>query len=289
METLIKKKYMKTYLDCIPCFMNQALKAGRLATKDEKLIKHLLDITGQNISKIPLTATPAENGLHIYKNIREITGVDDPYKSIKAQSINEAKALYPELKEKVKKSSNPLLTAIRIAIAGNVIDFGVDNDFNLKKDLERILKQNFTILDIEKFEKQLKTAKNILYLGDNAGESVFDKLLIETINIPTTYAVREVPVINDVIIEDAINSELNAVAKIVSSGSPAPGTILELCSPEFIKIYNNADIVISKGQGNYEGLSEAKRSIFFLLKAKCPVIARDLNVKLNDIILKGIN
>lgn len=269
--------------------MNQALKAGKLATSDEKTIKHLLDITGDNIKKIPMTATPAENGLHIYKSIREITGINDPYKSIKNQSISEAKELYPSLKEKIEKSSNPLLTAIRVAIAGNVIDFGVSNDFNLKKDLERILYQDFAILDIEKFENQLKKAKNILYLGDNAGESVFDKLLIETINLPTTYAVREVPVINDVVIEDAINSDLDKVAKIISSGSPAPGTILELCSPEFMKIYNSADIIISKGQGNYEGLSDAKRSIFFLLKAKCPVIARDLNVKLNDIILKGIN
>jgi uncharacterized protein with ATP-grasp and redox domains len=227
--------------------------------------------------------------MNIYHNIRKITGVNDPYKAIKDQSIAEAKALYPELKEKVALSENPLLTATRIAIAGNVIDFGVNTDFNLKNDLERILIQDFAVLDLELLENQLKNAKNILYLGDNAGESVFDKLLIETINLPTTYAVRDVPVINDVVIEDAINSDLDKVARIISSGSPAPGTILHLCSPEFLEIFNHADIVISKGQGNYEGLSDANRSIFFMLKAKCSVIARDLNIKVNDIVLKAIN
>ena len=127
---------------------------------------------------------------------------------------------------------------------------------------------------------------DFLYLGDNAGESVFDKLLIETINKPVFYATREVPVINDVIIDDAIASGLNSVAEIISSGSPAPGIILPLCSDEFLSVFQKADMIISKGQGNYEGLSDADRNIFFLLKAKCPVIAKDLNVNVNDIILK---
>jgi damage-control phosphatase, subfamily I len=277
---------MKTYLDCIPCFMNQALRAGRLATDDEKIIKQLLDVTGDMTKNIPMDATPAENGEIIYREIREITGVFDLYKKIKQESIADAKALYPELKEKIKNSKKPLETAVRIAIAGNVIDFGIDKKFDLKSDLEKILVQDFAIFDFEQFSKALENANYVLYLGDNAGESVFDKLLIETINKKTIYAVREVPVINDVIIQDAIDSGLDEVAEIISSGSPAPGTLLHKCNPEFIDLYNKADVVISKGQGNYEGLSDASRSIFFLLKAKCQVIARNLKVPVGSIILK---
>lgn len=280
---------MKTYLDCIPCFMNQALKASRLATNDEKIHRQMLDFSGKYLATISLEKTPAENGAEIYKHIREATGVYDPYKEIKNRSISEAFDIYPRAKEIINNSENKLLTAVKIAIAGNIIDFGINNNFNIKDDLERIIHQNFAINDFEIFEKEIQKAKKILYIGDNAGESVFDKLLIEQINKATIYATREVPVINDLVIEDAINSGLNEVAKIISSGSPAPGAILHLCNKEFIEIYNSADVVISKGQGNYEALSDEKRTIYFMLKAKCPVIAKEIGVNLNDIVLKGIN
>ena len=280
---------MNTYLDCLPCFMSQALRAGRMATKDEKKIKELLDKVGCMIKDIPMDNTPPETGDLIYQKVREITGVEDPYKRIKESNINEALALYPKLKQEVNNLDNRLLTAIRIAIAGNVIDLGVGKEFNILKDVEKILVQEFAILDFEEFANQLENAKSILYLGDNAGESVFDKILIEELNKPVTYVVRDVPVINDVTFEDAISSGLNEVAEIISSGSSAPGTILNLCNDTFLEKFNNADMIISKGQGNYEGLSNVNRSVFFLLKAKCHVIANNLNVKENDIVLKVIN
>lgn len=280
---------MKTYLDCIPCFMHQTLRAGRLATDDEIKIKKLLDHTGDLIKHLSMDKTPAEVGEVIYANIRKITGVYDPYKAIKAKSIAEANAMIPELQTVLENSENRLITAIRIAIAGNIIDFGMSKKFNLKEDLNRILAQDFAYFDFDAFEKHLKRAKTILYIGDNAGESVFDRLLIEEMGKKTYYAVREVPVINDVVIEDAIASGLDEVSEIISSGSHAPGTILSTCSTEFNQLFKDADLIISKGQGNYEGLSDEKRPLFFMLKAKCHVIARDLNVKENDIVLKGIN
>ena len=280
---------MKTFLDCLPCMMSQALRAGRMATNDEKIIKELLDSIGAMIKDIPLENTPPQTGDVIYKKVREITGVIDPYKKIKEANIQEALSLYPELKEIIKKSDNRLLTAIRIAIAGNVIDFGVGKDFNIVEDIKYILKQDFGILDFNEFVKHLEKANNILYLGDNAGESVFDKILIEELNKPVTYVVRDIPVINDATYEDAVASGIHKVAEIISSGSSAPAVIPELCNDDFMERFNKADMVISKGQGNYEGLSNVKRSVFFLLKAKCHVIANDLKVKENDIILKGIN
>ncbi len=280
---------MKTFLDCLPCMMDQALRAGRIATDDERIIKKLLDEVGAMMKDIPLENTPPETGEIIYRKVREITGVADPYKEVKEANIEEALSLYPELKKIVKESENSLLTAIRIAIAGNVIDLGVNKKFNLVEDVQKILKQNFAILDFDKFEKQLKIADSVLYLGDNAGESVFDKILIEELNKPVTYVVREIPVINDVTEEDAITSGINEVAEIISSGTTAPAVILSLCNNEFIERFNNSKMIISKGQGNYEGLSDVKQPVFFLLKAKCFVIANDLNVEENDIILKGIN
>jgi len=269
--------------------MSQALRAGRMATSDEKIIKQLLDKVGEMIKDIPLESTPPQTADIIYKIVRETTGVDDPYKKIKEDSILGALLLYSELKEIIRKSDNKLLTAVRFAIAGNVIDFGVGKDFNIDEDIKNIHLQNFGTFDFDKFVEHLENANSILYIGDNAGESVFDKILIEELNKPVTFVVRDIPVINDVTYEDAVASGIDEVAEIISSGSSAPAVILELCSDEFMKRFYAADMIISKGQGNYEGLSNVKRSVFFLLKAKCHVIANDLNVKENDIILKGIN
>lgn len=280
---------MKTYLDCIPCFLDQALRAGRIATRDEKKIKKLLDKIGSLIKEFPLENTPPETGDVIYREVREITGVDDPYKEIKKSNINETLALYPEMKEIVNRSGNRLLTAIKLSIAGNIIDLGVRKKYNLIEGISEILKQDFAISHFDKFVAHLGKAKSILYLGDNAGESVFDKILIEELHKPVTYVVREIPVINDVTRQDAIDSGLDTVAEIISSGSSAPATILRLCNDAFIKRFDSADMVISKGQGNYEGLSGVKRPVFFLLKAKCHVIAKDIGIDEDDIVLKGIN
>ena len=173
---------MRTYLDCIPCFMQQALRAGRIATKEESLQKKILDETGKLFESIDMKATPAEYGAEVYRIISEITGVKDPYKKIKEKSIREASSFVSALKEHIKNSKDPLLTAVKVAIAGNVIDFGVNMKFDLEKDLEIILDQEFAVDDFDKFKRTLEKAETVLYMGDNAGETVFDKLLIEQIN-----------------------------------------------------------------------------------------------------------
>jgi len=269
--------------------MNQALRTARFTTDDENIHKQLLDFSAKHLITIDLNKTPAENGEPIYRKIREITGVFDPYKKIKQQSIKEAQKLYPIAKQIINKSENKLLTAVKIAITGNIIDFGINNDTNISYDLEKIIEQDFGINDFDRFAENVAKANKILYIADNAGESVFDKLLIEQLNTETIYATRGVPVINDVVIEDAIASGIGEVAEIISSGSHAPAAILQLCNDKFLDLFYSADMIISKGQGNYEALSEVDRSVFFLLKAKCNAIARDLDVKINDIILKAVN
>ena len=280
---------MKTYLDCIPCFFNQALRAGRIATDDEGKIKRILDEIGTALKDIPLESTPPETGRLIYKKVREITGNYDPYKEIKIENTHKALSLYHSLKQKVEQSDDSLLSAIRIAIAGNIIDFGVNRSFDIEKEIHEVLEKDFSIYDYQKFKECLGKANDILFIGDNAGESVFDRILIEELKKPTIYVVRDEPVINDVTYDDALQAGIDKVATIVSSGTNAPGTILTTCSNEFRKLYYDSKFVISKGQGNYEGLSDEKKPIFFMLKVKCYVIAKDIGVTEGDIVLKGIN
>jgi hypothetical protein len=190
------------------------------------------------------------------------------------------------------------LTAVELAIAGNIIDYGVKNSLNVGEELKRILnredkairKENGSLFNYKSFRGVLKRSKTILYLADNAGEVVFDRILIEEIkdahkgkNI--IYAVKEKPVINDALREDAVFAGIGEKATIISSGVDMPGTVLSLCSKEFLKIFKRADMIISKGQGNFEALSDCKRPVFFLFMAKCPVIAQHVRCGLGDVIL----
>jgi len=279
---------MKTCPDCIPCFFNQALRAGRIITEDENKLRTIIDEVGIILRDIPLECTPPEIGMLVYKKVGELTGEFDPYHNIKKDSTEKALSLYHLLKDEVVKSKDRLLTAIKIAIAGNVIDYGVNRVFNIEEDVDKVLKKDFAIFDYDKFKHYLDKTNEILYIGDNAGESVFDRILIEELDKSVKYVVRGVPIINDVTYEDALQAGIGKVAHILSSGTSAPGTVLRTCNPEFMKIYNNSNFIISKGQGNYEALSDDRHPIFFLLMAKCSVIANEIGVVEGDIILKGV-
>lgn len=276
---------MRTYLECIPCFFKQGLLAARIAGLAPDEQKKVLIEIARILPDIPMEASPPEIALHVYKAIRKSSGVQDPFKRIKDKYISLALSLYPELKKIVDNSEDPLLSAIRVAIAGNIIDFGVGSEFDVEETLKETMVAQFAVLDYELFKEALVKAKTILYIGDNAGETVFDRVLIEQMEGDVIFAVREEPVINDALIEDAERSGIGEVARIISSGSDAPGTILTRCNREFLTLFQNADLVIAKGQGNYETLSEVSREIYFLIKAKCPVIARDIGVKEQSIVL----
>jgi damage-control phosphatase, subfamily I len=280
---------MKTYQDCIPCFFKQALRAGNIATSNKEKIKQLIKEVEILLGKIPRENTPPETAALIYQKISEITGNPDPFQKIKVNNIAQALKLYPDLKRLVTSSDDRLLTAVRLAIAGNVIDMGIDKKFDLETEIGQTMQKQFAVFDYELFKRELLAARNILYLGDNAAEAVFDRILIEELGKPVTFVVRGIPVINDITQKEAQTTGIDQVARVISSGSIAPGTVLSYCNQNFISEFNNADLIISKGQGNYEGLSAVDRSIFFLLKAKCKVIADHIGVQENDILLKGIN
>jgi hypothetical protein len=223
----------------------------------------------------------------LYALVREYSGNTDPYKQLKRQSNDQVLGIYPDLKKMIQKSDNPFETALRLAIAGNIIDYGIFDQYDLEGTIEKVLHADFAINHAVELKQSLSKAKTVLYLGDNAGEIVFDKLFIETIMHPNIwYAVRGAPVINDATMEDARYVHLDDVADIIENGYDAPSTILEHCSKEFNDLYAQADVIISKGQGNLEGLIEQTgKKIFFLLMVKCEVIADVLGVKKGDFVV----
>ncbi|MCK5679484.1 DUF89 family protein [bacterium] len=281
---------MKTYLDCLPCFMNQIVRVGRLLKISETDCCAMLREFADDFAEIKLDDPPPKTSIKLYDMISRYSGVEDPFKEIKDESTKKALALYPELKQRVEEADSPLSLAAKFAVAGNVIDFGVASQFDLSAELDRVVDDGAFGKWLESdFFLALGGADWLLYLGDNTGETVMDRLFIETIvketATPVTYIVREKPIINDAILADAVAAGIDQCAKIISSGCRAPGTVLDLCSPEFIDLFHNAPLIVSKGQGNFETLSEVKAPIFFFLKAKCQVVAEHLEVNLGDLVL----
>lgn len=289
---------MKTYLECIPCFFRQALEGARIAGAEPSRQKQIVDEFAAKIPRLPLSASPPVIARTCQAIVRKITGRDDPYRAIKRKSNRIALKMAGQLEKKVSASPDPLLTAVELAIAGNVIDFGVKNNVNVREELKRILAQeqksirNKSVFHYVSFKHALKNAKNILYLADNAGEAVFDRILIREIRrlYPATdvyYAVKEKPAINDALREDARMCGVDRVARVISNGGDVPGTILLFCSEEFRERFKSADMIISKGQGNYESLSQERGPLFFLFMVKCPVVAKHTRCPIGETVLLG--
>ncbi len=291
---------MRTYMDCVPCFFRQALEAARLAELGEKKQKKIIDMVAKAVQGFSLCATPPEMGQKVHAIVRKVSGSADPYVRVKEKSHALTLGLYPVLKRKVNYAQNKLLMAVELAIAGNIIDFGVKNSIDVDAELKKILRREARVLQKEddalfqyaRFTKALSGAKTLLYLGDNVGETVFDRVLIEVIKryhpeLQITYAVRGAPVLNDALEADAYAAGIHRYASVITNGFNAPGTILARCSRSFVTAFEKADLVISKGQGNYESLSEVRRPVFFLFMAKCPVVAEHLGCPLGSIVLRS--
>lgn len=278
---------MEIFLDCLPCFLRQVLEASRLATDRTDIQAKIMKEAVRFITNYEKFRYSPEIGRAMHQIVKKHTGVLDPYKDIKSENIRNALEIYPSLKHFLFKKAERLYWALKIAATGNIIDSAINNDINIEESVMKELEKEFTICNVERLGNELKRARSLLIIGDNAGETIFDRVLIEDfLNLDITYAVRSEPIINDATIDDACASGLDYCTRLISTGCNAPGLILDECSEEFLNIFNNVDIVISKGQGNYEALSEQKRGIFFLLKAKCPVISEKLGVSVNDYVFK---
>lgn len=276
---------MEFSLDCYPCAVRHALRAVRHAGLSEEMQNEAMQRVLQKLLNLKPGATSPGIITPIHTLIREITGIEDLYQEEKVEATNEALALYPQLKEMILGSTDPFETAVRLSIAGNIIDYGALDGYNLEETIQRVLKQPFALDHLEELRTAIDQTEQILYLADNAGETVFDRLLIETISKPVVYAVKDAPILNDATIVDAQAAGLDKITEVISCGARCPGTLLSQCSAEFIERFKKAELIIAKGMGNYESLSEEKSPIFFLLQVKCELVARDLAVPKGSIVI----
>jgi uncharacterized protein with ATP-grasp and redox domains len=280
---------MRTYLDCVPCLIRQTLDSARSVTDDQSLQEQILRDVLHAVGDMNFSQSPPEMAQFIHRRIRQLTGETDPFRADKQRQNELAIALRSELLAPYRASRPDLELAVRMAIAGNVIDLGAKSALS-EQEIRDEVRNSLTArldADIEDFASAVKLAKNILYLTDNAGEVVFDQVLVDQLPLAkVTVAVRGAAIINDATAVDAETAGLSQQVEVIDNGSDAPGTILDDCSPEFLQRFHLADLIVAKGQGNYETLCDVAAPIFFLLRVKCDIIARDLEVPVGTMVMR---
>jgi uncharacterized protein with ATP-grasp and redox domains len=283
---------MRAKVGCIPCYLKHALTAIREVEKDPQKQREILNQVAQMLPDLTFEQTPAGNSTIVLREVCRLLNEPDPFARLKAHYNKLALSLYPELKKIVNESSEPLDTALKIAVAGNIIDLGILKVGNLEIETEDALNKGFAIDHRELFKKDLSHTEDILYIGDNAGETVFDRVFIEELSKQgkkVIFVVRGEKVLNDATMEDAIAVGIDKVAEIVENGSSWIGTELGTCSPEFRRLFERSKLIISKGQANFETLSDVGGNIYFILRAKCEEVALELGVQLRDIVIANSN
>jgi len=280
--------------DCVPCFFTQTLEILDMCGADQVLKECVMSKVAALVQTLSYDFPPPKMALKLYTLIAKETGVADPYKAKKDYANQKAMEIYPQIKAFVNAAADPLLAATEASIAGNIIDYGASSHFDIDDEMRKLFGGAFDSshryeFDYDSFKADVGRAKKILYLLDNAGEIVFDKVLIElfvSMGKDVTAVVRGGAVINDVTMEDAEFVGLTKVTEVISNGIAAPGTLLDLVDASFLKRFRDADLIISKGQGNFETLESERGPLYFLLKVKCPHVADGLGATLGNIILR---
>jgi damage-control phosphatase, subfamily I len=278
---------MKTWLDCVPCLVQQGLKVARMASPDpavhEAVLRDILGhVAGMDFNRPPIL-------WHwIYRRVCQHTGQSDPYRQIKRDSNALALELLPAWKKRVAAAAHPLAEAVKLAIAANIIDYGANRNLRTD-DIPALLEQSIAdpmVGDLPLLLEAIQGAASILYLADNAGELVFDRLLIELLpRGKVTVAVKGGPALNDALPEDAQATGVNELCPVIDTGTDGTGVILEHCSEAFRRQFMAADVVIAKGQANYETLDGCGRAVFFLLKVKCPVLGQNMGYPAGSLVV----
>ena len=280
---------MRVQIDCYPCILGQLSELAKQAESGDKERHELVRLMLRQVLEADETATPPEFAALFHQEVTNRTGIEDPYREAKDRSTELALQLLPEMRELVRNHPDPFEAAVRLAIGGNIIDYGAIPDFDLAQAEQRIREVFELPFDREAaalLQRRIEQANSILYILDNCGEAVLDRLLLERCAGKVTVAVRGKPILNDVTRREAALSGIDFVP-VIDTGSNVPGVSLRNSSPEFLEHFRNADLVISKGQGNYESLDHCERPIFFLLRVKCAVIARRLGKPFGSLQILG--
>jgi len=283
---------MKIHTDCLACIETQAHRVCDILHVNPSQREDIISLAHQHIQRFDFNLTPPHNATPLYEAMASYLSVDDLYADIKRESSLMAEKFIPLCEEAIRSSSNPLLSATKTAVAGNVIDLASVMRYDLKEELDKVYHTPFAVDDFDELAQSLSHAKRVVYLADNAGEEIFDKVYIQTLkalfpHVEVSYFVRGKPIINDLTCKDALASGMNEVAVIVDSGVPTPGLVIELMNEKARLIFERAECIIAKGMGNYECLGETKGlPIFFLFKVKCNVVAQAVGASLGDIVCK---
>jgi hypothetical protein len=268
--------------------MQQAHSSVKYAIEDEARRWEVLREVAPLLGELSMDQSPAYNSSLVLHRVAELLGEPDPYAVAKAASNDAALAMVPGLRDKIKAADDKLETAVRLAVVGNVIDLGIKHEADIDATVTQALGDGFARFEYDAFKEKLAPAKRILYILDNAGEIVFDKMLIEGLKANgkmVIAAVKGGPILNDALIADAQQIGLDKAVKVIDTGNNFVGVIRDKCSDFFLKVLDTADMVIAKGQGNYETLDQSGDRFFFILKAKCPHVSDALGVKVGDLAL----
>lgn len=277
---------------CLECLVNQSRRVAEAIGADERLSAELTGTVGSMVRELPLTQSPPEAAVPLYAKMAELARKEDLYDEVKAHSSEKAGAFLPELREAIERSDEKLLTAVKIAVAGNVIDLAAEVSFDLHEEVEKIFETAFALNDFDRLKSSLEKAESLLYIGDNVGEHLFDYLCIETLRelypqLEIYYMVRGCAIINDVTMKEAREAGFDVLCHLVDSGVDTPGFVYERANEESRRLFDEADLVIAKGMGNYECMSPQRRpDICFLLKVKCNVVADSIGQDVGDIVCK---
>lgn len=283
---------MKARVACLACLLRQALNTARECTDDPNVQKLIMDETMRRYLEIPdpLAITPGELSQNAFEAAREITGTHDPYLEAKRAANEAALALYPALRRRLEESADPLLDALLLATAGNIIDLGIAQQYDMMEDIVKQVERGFDRDEIDDFRRAVAQARSILYIADNAGEIVFDRLLIETLGPErVTLMVKSGPIVNDALMADAVQTGLTDLVRVVETGSNYFGFPWREISEEAREELRRADLVISKGHANFETVSElgpeCDEQVWYLLKVKCADVAEAVGGELMDVVL----
>jgi uncharacterized protein with ATP-grasp and redox domains len=277
---------LRSDLACLPCAVIQGLRAANAGANSQSLLAAAYCAVLEALGGFDLDKSPAANATLAVKAVHTATGNEDPYKEIKREQNRLALELESEMRRMIARSSHRIETALLVSAFGNIIDLGAQESFDLSKELATLFERRFAISEIGEFLGELERARRLLFLADNAGEIVFDRILLETLpaDLEKVLAVKSGPIINDATTADAMMVGADRVARVITTGGSDLGVNGDNCSEEFLEALAKTDIVIAKGHANFETLNEEKRGIFFLLKAKCAVVARALGVETGSLV-----
>lgn len=282
---------MKAKADCLACMFQQALNTVRVVTDNPAVHTDVLRRLAACVSEADLDHSPAFVSQDVYRIVTEVTGVVDPYAEHKRDSNAVALKILPDLRRAVMEADDPLGAALHLAASGNTIDAGIGHatTHQIEAQIMGLLDQPFAVFDIEDFRAELGPGRRMLYLGDNAGEIVFDTVLADLVGRTGTevvYSVKSGPIINDATREDARAARMHEHARVIETGSNDIGVNFDRASAEFRDCYARADLILGKGHGNFETCNGRLENLYFLLKAKCPMVAHSLGVEVGDLVFK---